>query len=335
LGSCNADVAIRGNWVDIQTDHRQCARVDYFIDGIPFVAMVVEGQDRQDWLSRTEQPEVFVQSCQVCQDNSASPAAPPPSAPPQTAAGELEPLIRIAPSYPAAAQARGLEGFVTVQFAVTEYGTVENASVAESAPAGVFDQAALAAIRRWRYPAAPGREALTLSERLVFNLDEAVWQMSAPVSQAAGMAPAAAPVPRNECVRESIAYNYGEMVEIGLINACTEPLLVFGCAEGTGEHTGLWVCIDSERLATVLLRPGDGRVGGSTILGTDAGARTFAYGDRFFVARAPNTEYWWIACKDDDVQCRERARQWTRSLDRQLASIDPRGRSSLTLARSY
>ena len=109
-----------------------CARVDYFVDGQPFVSVVVDGEDREDWLARTTNPRILVQSCQVCRDSgpNPTPAAPardrrPPAAgAPAAAAGDgaLEPLISGVPEYPEAARARGLRGSVEVEFTVTPAG---------------------------------------------------------------------------------------------------------------------------------------------------------------------------------------------------------------------
>ena len=55
------------------------------------------------------------------------------------------------PVYPAAALERGIEGAVTVSYDVTVDGEVANARVVASDPAGVFDDAALAAVRSWRF----------------------------------------------------------------------------------------------------------------------------------------------------------------------------------------
>ena len=55
------------------------------------------------------------------------------------------------PAYPPAAKAAGIEGYVIVRYDVNAAGAVENASVVEGAPAGVFDAAALASVRRWRF----------------------------------------------------------------------------------------------------------------------------------------------------------------------------------------
>jgi hypothetical protein len=76
-------------------------------------------------------------------------------------------------------------------------------------------------------------------------------------------------------------------------------------------------------------------VGSLTSVQTPEGARNFEYAATFFVSRAPNTQYWWLACGEADLQCREDARLWARSLDRQLANVDPQARTSLGVSRSY
>jgi len=252
-----------------------------------------------------------------------------PAATGSSGMADEQPLIRVEPEYPARARAQAIEGSVTVEFTVNAFGEVEDARVAESNPRGIFDQSALAAVQRWRYAADAEREATLVSERLDFSLTDLVWQLTADSGPSSGI------TPRNDCVRENIAYDFGEMVEVGLINSCAEPLLVFGCALGTGQHSGKWVCIDSERAETVLLRPGDGRIGSSAFISTVAGTRSFSYGENIFLARAPNTQYWWIACRQADGPCRDSARQWVRSVDRQLASVDPQARAAVAVARSH
>jgi len=64
---------------------------------------------------------------------------------------DVLPLVRIAPEYPARAAARGIEGWVIVQFTITPTGSVRDPMVVESQPRNVFDDAALKAIARWRY----------------------------------------------------------------------------------------------------------------------------------------------------------------------------------------
>ncbi len=65
--------------------------------------------------------------------------------------GEAIPLVRIQPAFPEQALARGIEGRVLVEFDVSENGTVENARVVAFEPSAVFNEAALRAVRQWRY----------------------------------------------------------------------------------------------------------------------------------------------------------------------------------------
>ena len=78
------------------------------------------------------------------------------------------------PIYPAEAKAQSLQGDVVVRYDVTVDGLVVNAQVLRSDSGGVFDEAALAAVRSWRFNApvvdgiaqpAPGRQS-TVSFRL-------------------------------------------------------------------------------------------------------------------------------------------------------------------------
>lgn len=64
---------------------------------------------------------------------------------------DVVPLVRVDPDYPPRAKQQGLEGYVDVEFTISPAGTVQDPRVIGSQPAMVFDNAALAAIRRWRY----------------------------------------------------------------------------------------------------------------------------------------------------------------------------------------
>jgi len=89
---------------------------------------------------------------------------------------DVIPLVRINPDYPPRAQTRGLEGYVTVQFTITATGTVKDAIVVEAQPKGIFDDAALKAIARWRYnPKVEGGvavERVGIRTRLIFQLEQ-------------------------------------------------------------------------------------------------------------------------------------------------------------------
>jgi protein TonB len=88
-------------------------------------------------------------------------AAAVPTAPPRK-------LVNVAPEYPVGARTSGTEGWVNVKFTVNAYGVPEDVRSSGAKPAGVFEAAALAAVRRWRYepPAAPQ----DVEQRLRFRL---------------------------------------------------------------------------------------------------------------------------------------------------------------------
>lgn len=74
-----------------------------------------------------------------------------------------------APEYPRGAQRRGVEGYAVVEYTVSPDGAVENPTVVEASPAGVFDRAVIHAIEAWSYaPAEASSEGLT--QRFDFNL---------------------------------------------------------------------------------------------------------------------------------------------------------------------
>ncbi|HEX7061130.1 MAG TPA: energy transducer TonB [Woeseiaceae bacterium] len=64
---------------------------------------------------------------------------------------DVIPLVRIAPEYPPRALRRGIEGWVQVQFTITATGAVKDPKVVAAEPPGLFDEAAIKSILRWRY----------------------------------------------------------------------------------------------------------------------------------------------------------------------------------------
>ena len=64
---------------------------------------------------------------------------------------EAIPLFRMQPEYPERAAARGVEGYVIMEFTITETGSVTNIKVVEANPPGMFDRAAIRAMERWKY----------------------------------------------------------------------------------------------------------------------------------------------------------------------------------------
>jgi len=86
----------------------------------------------------------------------------------------LAPVSRRPPEYPPRARRRNVEGRVVVSFVVTEEGTVRDPEVVSADPEGYFEEAAIDAVRSWRF--APGRvkgEPVTVRVRvpLAFRLE--------------------------------------------------------------------------------------------------------------------------------------------------------------------
>jgi protein TonB len=102
-----------------------------------------------------------------------APAATPPaprSAPPPAPA--LPRLLSAAPPrYPLMAMRRKIEGNVTVQFTIQPDGSVASPNVVSADPPGIFDQAALAAARSWRFET--GARPVSTSREVRFRLGEA------------------------------------------------------------------------------------------------------------------------------------------------------------------
>ncbi len=61
------------------------------------------------------------------------------------------PVDRVAPEFPARARARDTSGFVTCSLLIAPDGQVRDVRVLESQPPGVFDEAAVTALRQWTF----------------------------------------------------------------------------------------------------------------------------------------------------------------------------------------
>jgi TonB family C-terminal domain len=66
-------------------------------------------------------------------------------------ASTLKRTKTVSPTYPSEALRRGIEGWVELVFTVTPNGTVEDVEVRNASPANVFDDAAIRAVRQWRF----------------------------------------------------------------------------------------------------------------------------------------------------------------------------------------
>lgn len=84
-------------------------------------------------------------------DLSAAPAdfARPPAL--AAADGDLVPLVRVAPEFPQRALATRTSGWVRIVGIVDQQGKVKSARAAGAHPRGLFEHAALGAVRKWRF----------------------------------------------------------------------------------------------------------------------------------------------------------------------------------------
>ena len=67
------------------------------------------------------------------------------------AEGDIIPIVRINPVYPREAAMSGTEGWVRIEFTITETGTVKNPKVVEAKPARIFNREAIRAILKWKF----------------------------------------------------------------------------------------------------------------------------------------------------------------------------------------
>lgn len=84
-------------------------------------------------------------------------------------AAQLKRTRMINPVYPEAARKRGIEGWVELAFTVMPNGSVEDVEVRNSSPADVFDDAAVRAIRGWRFEPVE-RNGQRISQRAMVRL---------------------------------------------------------------------------------------------------------------------------------------------------------------------
>lgn len=90
--------------------------------------------------------------------------------------GEYLPIVRVSPIYPRRALTRGIEGYVLVEFVVTETGTVRNPVVLFADPPGFFERAAVTAVLKFKYkPKVAGGKPVAVSgvrSRIVFEMED-------------------------------------------------------------------------------------------------------------------------------------------------------------------
>jgi protein TonB len=105
----------------------------------------------------------------------AAPAAPAPVAPVAPAAPAPKLAHMVHPEYPLEARRSGTEGWVNVSMSVTPTGNVIDPRVEQTSNGRLFNRAALAAVRRWKYEpfaAADPHATQHVTVRLEFRMEE-------------------------------------------------------------------------------------------------------------------------------------------------------------------
>ncbi len=329
VANCNATVTLEGNGITVRSDRKECSRVDYIVEGQPFVTVAVDGQGQEAWLPQTSTPQIVVRSCNVCRDNLAGAAMPvqDETAADETGSSAAEdkggPVVRFDPIYPQNARQRGIEGYVNLDVKINADGTVRSASVVEANPPRVFDQAAVATVNRWRY--APAAEAdRARRETVVFRL---------PRSYRGGESAAGRPGFRdfNHCVR--VAHDGGALMgdEVLLENVCDDVLVVHVCSEG---GHGRLTCGPWGGEGVLLVRSGDERAGSRMSVYRDLARQSFIYTERVSVPLPGNARYWWLACESRDAACNDAGQRWRGLYDGRPTSVNPGDSSFVKVARS-
>tara|TARA_B110000881_G_C18588853_1_gene526599 strand:+ start:691 stop:1323 length:633 start_codon:yes stop_codon:yes gene_type:complete len=89
--------------------------------------------------------------------------------------GDYLPIVKVAAVYPRRAQARGIQGFVVVEFVVTKTGAVKDPVVVSANPEGVFERAALDAVVKFKYKPrvvdGVAMEVTGVLNRITFEID--------------------------------------------------------------------------------------------------------------------------------------------------------------------
>ncbi|MAA74985.1 MAG: energy transducer TonB [Salinisphaeraceae bacterium] len=101
-------------------------------------------------------------------------AAPAPAKSTGEADRDVAAVVRVPPVYPSTAKRAKIEGYVTLEFTVAPDGSVSDISVLDAQPPRMFNQAAIAAIQRWRFkPRVQGgqRVAAKARQTIRFELD--------------------------------------------------------------------------------------------------------------------------------------------------------------------
>ena len=89
--------------------------------------------------------------------------------------GGILPIVSVAPTYPRRMAARGIQGWVLLEFSVDQLGQVQNPQVIDAQPASGFSKAAIDAVLRYKYKPKVFDGKATwvhgVQTRMVFQLD--------------------------------------------------------------------------------------------------------------------------------------------------------------------
>jgi len=107
--------------------------------------------DAERHASAARQLGVNLPEVETLELNIAGARAPLTPEPVQVTADQLKRTRYVAPEYPRQALAKEMRGEVKVRYMVGTDGRVKDAVITSSNPSGVFDEVALAAVRRWRF----------------------------------------------------------------------------------------------------------------------------------------------------------------------------------------
>jgi protein TonB len=90
---------------------------------------------------------------------------------------DVLPIVKVPPQYPRRATQRGIEGWVLVEFTITETGAVINPVVIDADPPGIFNRSAMRTIVKWKYkPRIVGGKAVPRSgvqHLITYELEDA------------------------------------------------------------------------------------------------------------------------------------------------------------------
>jgi protein TonB len=103
-----------------------------------------------------------------------APSQVPPTSSGETVevAGHREILVMLKPPQPRhPREAKGVSGWVRVECQISPQGRVQTVRVVESEPAGLFDQAAIEAMKAARFNRSESTESRLMVQRLIFRAD--------------------------------------------------------------------------------------------------------------------------------------------------------------------